>query len=581
MKNNDQQLIQFLLDSDLVGEKDIKEAQKNTTGEKWTDFLVSSKKITDEQLRKADAYVNGIPYVNLENIFIPKDVLRIIPESIAKKNNIVAFQKDKDKLKVAMIDPDDLPVIDFIRKKTESKIIPCLTSKQSIQKVLNQYQKSLQMEFGEIIEKNFQTALVKNKDKTDLEKIATDLPVIKIVNTLIKHAILQSASDIHVEPKEGGVIVRYRIDGILHDIMELPQKILPFIVARLKVLSSLKLDEHRLPQDGRFKIVDDSLNVSFRVSVIPVYGGEKVVMRILDESSKGLTLNQIGVEGRDLEIIEEAIRKPNGMILVSGPTGSGKTTTLYTIIDLLNSRKVNINTIEDPIEYRMPGVNQTQVNAKIGLTFSAGLRSLLRQDPDIIMVGEIRDTETAEIAAHAAMTGHLVLSTVHTNSAAGAFPRLIDMGIEPFLVASTLNLVIAQRLVRKVCPYCATSYNLDEKQAKVLEKKIDMEALNKFLKNDSRISEKLKNITSLKDISFRKGKGCDRCVQSGYKGRLGIFEVIEVDDEISKMITQEKSANEIEDRVREKGMRKMFEDGFLKAVLGITTLEEVLRAAEE
>ena len=581
MKTNNKQLAQFLLDSGLVEEKDIQSAQKNTTGEKWADTLVSSEKITDEQLSKAYAYINGIPYVNLENVFIPKDVLRIIPESIARKNNIVAFQQDKGKLKVAMLDPDDLPVIDFIRKKTESKIVPCLTSKQSIRKILNQYQKSLQTEFGEIIEKNSQTALVKNSGKEDLEKMATDLPVVKIVNTLIKHAILQLASDIHIEPKEGGITIRYRIDGILHDIMELPNKILPFIVARIKVLSNLKLDEHRLPQDGRFKIADDNLNVSFRVSVIPVYGGEKIVMRIFDESSKGFTLEQIGMEGRDLELVQAALRKSNGMILISGPTGSGKTTTLYTIIDLLNSRQVNINTIEDPIEYRMPGVNQTQANAKIGLTFSSGLRSLLRQDPDIIMVGEIRDTETAEIAAHSAMTGHLVLSTVHTNSASGAFPRLIDMGVEPFLVASTLNLVIAQRLVRKVCPHCAISFKLDKEQIKTLEKKIDADTLKALLEKDHSISPKLEGVHSLEDITFRKGKGCDRCAQSGYKGRIGIFEVLEVDDEISKMITQEKSAVEIEEKVRSKGMRKIFEDGFLKAALGITTIEEILRVSDE
>ncbi|MEA3273530.1 MAG: GspE/PulE family protein [Patescibacteria group bacterium] len=581
MKTNNNQLAQFLLDSGLVKEKDIQSAQKNTPGEKWADALVSSEKITDEQLRKAHAYIAGIPYVNLENVFIPKEVLRIIPESIARKNNIVAFQQDKGKLKVAMLNPNDLPVIDFIRKKTESKIVPCLTSKQSIQKVLNQYQKSLQAEFGEIIETNSQTALVKNSEKEDLEKMATDLPVVKIVKTLIKHAILQLASDIHIEPKEDGITIRYRIDGILHDIMDLPKKILPFIVARIKVLSNLKLDEHRLPQDGRFKITDDNLNVSFRVSVIPVYGGEKIVMRILDESSKGFTLEQIGMEGRGLELVQAAVRKPNGMILISGPTGSGKTTTLYTIIDLLNSRQININTIEDPIEYRMSGVNQTQANAKIGLTFSTGLRSLLRQDPDVIMVGEIRDTETAEIAAHAAMTGHLVLSTVHTNSAAGAFPRLIDMGVEPFLVASTLNLVIAQRLVRKVCPHCATSFKLDKEQIKTLAKKMDVNALNTLLEKDPRISEKSGGAHSLEDITFRKGKGCDRCAQSGYKGRIGVFEVLEVDEEIAKMITQEKSAVEIEETVRNKGMRKMLEDGFLKAALGVTTIEEVLRVADE
>ena len=436
-----------------------------------------------------------------------------------------------------------------------------MASQSSIGKVLNQYQKSLEAEFGEIIEKNSQTALIKGSGTKDLAKAATDLPVVKIVSTLIKHAIVQLASDIHVEPNEEGVIVRYRIDGMLHDIMTLPKEILPFIVARIKVLSSLKLDEHRLPQDGRFKITNDNLNVSFRVSVIPVYGGEKVVMRVLDESSKGLTLEQIGLDGELLEIVQRNIRRPNGMILISGPTGSGKTTTLYTMVDLLNSREVNINTIEDPIEYRMPGVNQTQVNPKIGLTFAIGLRALLRQDPDIMLVGEIRDKETAEISAHAAMTGHLVLSTIHTNSAAGAFPRLVDIGIEPYLVASTVNLVIAQRLVRKVCPNCVTSFKLDKEQIESLGKILDFNSLLEIVKNDPRIPEEIVKSASIEEMLFKKGAGCERCNNSGYKGRIGIFEILEVDEEIAKMVTQEKSMGELEKQAKSKGMKLMLEDG--------------------
>ena len=581
MKDKNANLAQFLLDAGLVQEKDIEEVKNNAKGNGWPEQLVEDKKISDEQLRKAYAYVNGIPYVNLANVFIPKEVLRIIPESIAKKNNIVAFQKEKGELKVAMLNPEDLPVIDFIRKKTELKIVPCLASKDSIQKVLNQYQKSLKAEFGDIIEKNSKTALAKSGKDQDLQKAASDLPVIKITNTLIRHAINQSASDIHIEPTEEAMIVRYRVDGILHDIMTLPKDLLPFVVARIKVLSNLKLDERRLPQDGRFKVNDDNINVSFRVSVLPVYGGEKVVMRLLDESSKGLTLEQVGLEGLDLEKVQAGIRKPNGMILVSGPTGSGKTTTLYTVLDLLNSREVNISTVEDPIEYRMPGINQTQVHPKIGLTFAAGLRALLRQDPDIILVGEIRDEETAEIAAHAAMTGHLVLSTIHTNSAAAAMPRLIDMGIESYLVATTLNLVIAQRLVRKICPHCTMTFKLDEKQIASLEKLIEIETILALMKKDPRMPDELDGVKSFADLEFTKGKGCDRCSQSGYKGRLGIFEVLEVDDDLAKMITQEKPSQEIEAAAREKGMRTMLEDGFLKAILGMTTIEEILRVTKE
>ena len=581
MKTDNKKLAQFLVDSGLLELQDIEKAEQEAGEKSWTKHLTDKGKISEEQLSKAYAYITGIPYVNLDNVFIPKNVLRIIPESIAKKNNIVAFQKEKGRIKVAMLDPEDLPVIDFIRKKTGVKIVPCLTSRESIHKVLNQYQKSLRVEFSEIIDKNSRTALAKNEGEQDLKKVATDLPVIKIVDTLIKHAILQQASDIHIEPNEEGVVVRYRIDGILHDAMTLPKEILPFVVARVKVLSNLKLDEHRLPQDGRFKMLDEDLNYSFRVSVIPVYGGEKVVMRILNESSKGLTLEQVGFEGRALEIVQSNIRKPHGMVLISGPTGSGKTTTLYTMIDIVNSREVNISTVEDPIEYRMPGVNQTQVNSKIGLTFSAGLRSLLRQDPDIIMVGEIRDSETAEIAAHAAMTGHLVFSTIHTNSAAGAFPRLIEMGVEPFLVASTVNVVIAQRLVRRICPNCTAAYALDEAAISSLERSLDVDAIMEVIQLDPRVAQKLETAKTFSKIPLQKGAGCDHCGQSGYKGRVGIFEVLEADDEISKLISQEKTSLEIENLARKKGMLTMLEDGFIKVITGVTTLEEVLRVTKE
>lgn len=581
MKTDNKKLAQFLVDSGLLELQDIEKAEQEAGEKSWTKHLIDKGKISEEQLSKAYAYITGIPYVNLDNVFIPKNVLRIIPESIAKKNNIVAFQKEKGRIKVAMLDPEDLPVIDFIRKKTGVKIVPCLTSRESIHKVLNQYQKSLRVEFSEIIDKNSRTALAKNEGEQDLKKVATDLPVIKIVDTLIKHAILQQASDIHIEPNEEGVVVRYRIDGILHDAMTLPKEILPFVVARVKVLSNLKLDEHRLPQDGRFKMLDDDLNYSFRVSVIPVYGGEKVVMRILNESSKGLTLEQVGFEGRSLEIVQSNIRKPHGMVLISGPTGSGKTTTLYTMIDIVNSREVNISTVEDPIEYRMPGVNQTQVNSKIGLTFSAGLRSLLRQDPDIIMVGEIRDSETAEIAAHAAMTGHLVFSTIHTNSAAGAFPRLIEMGVEPFLVASTVNVVIAQRLVRRICPNCTAAYSLDDAAISSLERTLDVDAIMEVIQRDPRVAQKLETAKTFSKIPLQKGAGCDHCGQSGYKGRVGIFEVLEADDEVSKLISQEKTSLEIENLARKKGMLTMLEDGFIKVITGVTTLEEVLRVTKE
>ncbi|MCX6763550.1 MAG: GspE/PulE family protein, partial [Candidatus Moranbacteria bacterium] len=496
----------------------------------------------------------------------------------AKKYKIVAFEKGNTDLKVAMVNPEDLQTVDFIRKKTGLKIIPCLTSEESIAAVLKHYEKSLKAEFGDIIDKS-SSEIIQGEAKEDLEKIAQGLPIIRIVDTLIKHAVLQEASDIHIEPDEKEVRVRYRIDGILHDAMTLPKQVKDGIVARIKVLSNLKLDEHRVPQDGRFKIDKDGKKLSFRVSILPIFDGEKIVMRILDESSKGLTLEQVGLYGRDLEVIHQQIKKPNGMVLITGPTGSGKTTTIYTVLDILNTPGVNISTIEDPIEYRMPRINQTQVYPKVGLTFATGLRALLRQDPNIIMVGEIRDEETMKIAIHSAMTGHLVLSTLHTNSAAGALPRLLDMGAEPFLVASTLNVVAAQRLVRKLCVDCREEYKLDDTALKALEASYNMEFLLEVIKQ--RAGMKIDAGAGWKDITLYRPVGCEQCSKTGYHGRIGIFEVLEMNDEIGKMITQKATAEEIENKAREHGMTTMMEDGFIKAAQGATSIEEVVRVTKE
>ncbi|HEY4491717.1 MAG TPA: GspE/PulE family protein, partial [Acidobacteriota bacterium] len=431
----------------------------------------------------------GIPFVSLEKENIPLEVLQIIPEPIAHKYSIVAFRKTGSELEVAMTDPEDIQTIEFIHKKANLTILPRLTNPQSIAMVLKQYQKSMEEEFsdlfaakGEGVKENeagefasLEGKIIsapKDEEKVDqkpedLAKAAEDLPVVKIVDSLLRHAITQSASDIHIEPTEKEVIVRYRIDGILHDAMTLPKKLQQGVAARIKVLSNLRLDEHRLPQDGRFKLETTEFKISFRVSIIPVYDGEKIVMRLLREEGHENNLESLGIQSGSLERVMRAIHKPSGMFLVTGPTGSGKTTTLYTAMEILNTAEVNISTIEDPIEYRMPRVNQTQVKPQIGLTFSAGLRALLRQDPNIIMVGEIRDTETASLAVNAALTGHLVLSTLHTNSAAGALPRLIDMGVESFLIASTTNAILAQRLVRKLCPD-KEKYRLSKDQVKNL-----------------------------------------------------------------------------------------------------------------
>jgi len=585
MRINNQQLQEFIKDSDMVKadvlELAIKEAAEK--GIKLGDLLVEKKLISEIQLRKLYAYIIGVPFVDLKRELIPTAVLQLIPEPIAKKYKVVAFEKGDTDLKVAMLNPEDIQTIDFIRKKTGLKIIICLTTEESIISVLRQYEKSLKAEFGDIIEKK--AAEISEGDiaavsSDDLEKAAQGMPIIRIVDTLVKHAILQGASDIHIEPDEKEVRVRYRIDGILHDAMTLPKQVKDGMLARIKVLANLKLDEHRVPQDGRFKVEKEGMKISFRVSILPIFDGEKVVMRLLDETAKGLTLEQMGLYGNGLEIIHRQIKKPNGMILVTGPTGSGKTTTLYTIMDILNQPEVNISTVEDPVEYRMPRINQTQIYPKVGLTFASGLRSLLRQDPDIIMVGEIRDTETMEMAIHAAMTGHLVLSTLHTNSAAGTLPRLIDMGAEPFLVASTLNAVMAQRLVRKICPDCAQEYKMDKNILKNFQDDFDMEKILNAIKRSGLVKDKVKEKDGWEDIILHRSKGCDQC-SGGYKGRLGIFEVLEVDDDLGKMISQKSSSDEIEKKAVEKGMLTMAEDGFVKAIQGITSVEEILRVTKE
>jgi len=582
MRVEPQQLKAFMIDAGLISSEKfdecLKKAEKNKL--KVEDVLISEGIISENDLRRLEAYILGIPFVDLEKETVDPEVLKIIPEPVARANNIVAFRKKGNDLEVAMLDPEDLRAIEFLKKALPYRILPRLTTPESIKHVLRQYQKTLEAEFGEIIKKEAgEIKAIREEEKIEereeLEKMAMELPIIKIVDTLIKHAILQRASDIHIEPMEKEVLVRYRIDGILRDAMTLPKISASGIVARIKVLSNLRLDEHRLPQDGRFKVETPEYKYSIRVSIMPVFDGEKVVMRLLPETARGFTLEQLGLRGKALEDVQDNLRKPVGMILVCGPTGSGKTTTLYSMMEILNNPGVNICTIEDPIEYRMPRINQTQVNPKIGLTFAAGLRALLRQDPDIIMVGEIRDNETASLAINAALTGHLVLSTLHTNSAAGAIPRLIDMKVEPFLISSTLNLIIAQRLVRRLCGE-KEKYYLKENELDNISKYCDLDRILKILRE-----EKLaKPGQPLTKIPFYRPKPTKEC-PDGYKGRIGIFEVLPVTQTIKELIVKEATADEIEEQAKKEGMITMVEDGFVKAAQGITTIEEVLRVIIE
>jgi len=583
MKVEPQQLKAFLLDAKLVTEAQFKEAENiaNKTNQKIGDVFVSQGLISQEELIKMEAYILGIPFVNLEKEKIEDEVLKIIPEPIARSHNIVAFRKKGKDLEVAMLDPEDLRTIEFIKKTSDLRILPRLTTPESIKNVLLQYQKTLEAEFGEIIKKEargiktVKETGIEMGDQEELKKIAEELPLVRIVDTLLKHAILGRASDIHIEPTKKEVIVRYRIDGVLRDAMILPKTVSSGVVARIKVLSNLKLDEHRLPQDGRFRVEAEDYKYSIRVSILPVFDGEKIVMRLLSETAKALTLEQIGLRGEALETVQNNLRKPVGMILVTGPTGCGKTTTLYSMMEILNVPGVNICTIEDPVEYRMPRINQTQVNPKIGLTFASGLRSLVRQDPDIIMVGEIRDNETAGLAINAALTGHLVLSTLHTTSASGALPRLIDMKVEPFLISSTLDVILAQRLVRRLCSE-KEKYTFKEPEIKNLKKYCDLDIILKILREEKLIKPE----QTLKDVVFYRPKTSKDCPE-GYHGRIGIYEVLSVTETIKELIIKGADADQIQKQAQKEGMRTMIEDGFIKAAQGITSIEEVLRVIVE
>lgn len=575
-----QRLKKFLLDAELISEKDFEDALElsKEIDKKIGDVLVSKELVDKEKLAKFEAYILGVPFVNIEKENIPPDVLNIIPEQIARKHNIVAFRKRDNNLEVAMLDPEDLMIVEFL-KKTDPllKILPRLTTQEGIKNALRQYQKTLALEFGDIIKtdskalRHIGEGKESDEGPEELIKVAQELPIIKVVDTLLKHAILQKASDLHIEPLEKEVVVRFRIDGILHDVMSLPITTASGIVARVKVLSNLKLDEHRLPQDGRFKIETEDYKYSVRVSILPVFDGEKIVMRLLAENVKGQSLENLGFMGKSLEKVGNNLVKPTGMILITGPTGSGKTTTLYSMMEILNNATVNISTVEDPIEYRMPRINQTQVNSKIGLTFASGLRALVRQDPNIIMVGEIRDNETASLAINAALTGHLVLSTLHTTGAAGAIPRLIDMKVEPFLISSTLNVIIAQRLVRRFHGE-KKKYKLKPQDLDNLSKYCDLDRIIKILK-----AEKLMNAkANLVSLDFYRPLPSEESA-SGYKGRIGIFEVLTVNESIKELIIRKASIKEIMDQAILDGMRTMVEDGFVKAVQGLTSIEEVLR----
>lgn len=563
------------------------------------DLAIKNNLITEKDLTQLYAKEIDVPLIELNAKDIKREVLKLLPERIARQYHAVVFDVDNDNVRlVAMEDPDDIQALNFLQKQL-GNIRVYITTDSLLQAALDQYREngSIGTELTKVISDE-DAASAEEAEEASKEDLAEDSPVAQTVNLLIEYAINSSASDIHIEPRENIILVRYRIDGILREVNKLPRKMQNALVSRIKILSNLKIDEHRAPQDGRFKVQVGSGLYAIRVSTLPIVDGEKVVMRILNESSKASAFEDLGFWGTAMETLQHAIVQPHGMVLVTGPTGSGKSTTLFSVLSMLNKPGVNISTVEDPVEYRIPGVNQTQVNPIAGMTFSNGLRALLRQDPNIIMVGEIRDKETAELAVQAALTGHLVFSTLHTNNAATCLPRLLEMGIEPFLIASTVRVVLGQRLVRRLCTHCREAYGPGIEELKQLSKtfhigdgvsikrinELEAQALKDGIGKSDAGGEASKLSTTSSNIQ-RLWKahedGCAACNHTGYKGRIGIYEVLRNSEEVQKLIVSGATSDAIQTKAIEEGMLTMQLDGFIKALRGETTIQEILRVTTE
>jgi len=551
----DDQLISLIRESRLIDESVLQDLVKFSKNARISlqDAAIEKDAISDEKLGLLIANYLKVPFVILSKMTVQDSVFRSIPERIARKYNVIAFERDSDGIKLAMADPTNKQILEMIAKKTLSAIHPYLATERDIDNALQIYRQELQQMFDDLLKEEF--------EKTSS---ASDAPIAKIVDLLITYGYRDKASDIHIEPEENDSLVRFRIDGILHDVLYLDKKYHDRVITRIKVLSRLRTDEHLSAQDGKLRIQVDNENLDIRVSIIPIAEGEKAVLRLLSSHFRQFSLLDLGMNENDLQKVNSAINKTYGMILSTGPTGSGKTTSIYAILKILNTREKNITTIEDPIEYRIKGINQIQVNPKTNLTFANGLRSILRQDPNVIFVGEIRDSETAGIAVNATLTGHLVLSTLHTNDAATAFPRLIDMKVEPFLVASTVNVIVAQRLVRKICDSCKTEISI--KKAEII-KHLPEDLVTKYLGGEE-------------DIKVHTGKGCKVCHNTGYLGRIGVFEVLEMTANIKKLITEKQDSDVIDRKAKEEGMTTMLMDGLDKIAKGITSIEEVLRVTK-
>ncbi len=532
------------------------------------DLVISQGLITSDYYYTLLARTLGYERVNLGATKIDEEVMHLIPEDIARLRKIIVFSKDEEKVyHVAMEDPTDLETIDYLTLKLRGKIKVFFASEEDLNRGFILYQKKLTQDFKKIIDDSVRESL-KLKGNKDLKEAAQDIPIVAIVDNLLEYAVSSRASDIHFEALDDVILVRFRVDGVLHEIIRMPKEIRPAVTARIKILSGLRVDEHTHPQDGRFRFKIGDGVIDIRVSIIPTFYGEKVEMRLLAAAQKPISLSDLGMFDDGIKMIERGVKKTYGMVLVCGPTGSGKTTTLYSVLNILNRPEVNIVTVEDPIEYDMRYVNQTQVNVAAGITFASGLRSILRQDPNIIMVGEIRDAETADIAIQAALTGHLVLSSIHTNDAPTTIPRLVDMGVAPFLAAAVLNVISAQRLARKIHMDCIESYDPDNQMKEVITRELVAMNINP-------------EVARLPKVFFR-GKGCASCNFTGFLGRVGIFEAMEVTESIRKlMISPEFSLDGVREIARKEGMVTMIEDGLRKVELGLTTIEEVFRVIRE
>jgi len=560
------------------------------------DLVVAAGIISEKDLTQIVAKEIEVPFIDLDPKEIPKETLRLIPERIARQYNVVVFGINDDGTKLlAMEDPDDIQAISFLQKQLGEDLKIYVATRSNILSCLDQFRENISSEITQVISSEEE---VKAEEEFDEKDLAEDSPISQTVNLLIEGAIKASASDVHIEPRENYISVRYRIDGILQEVNKLPKKVHRALVSRIKILSNLKIDEQRAPQDGRFKIAVNDIVYALRVSTLPIAEGEKVVMRILGEGSKALTLEELGYWGTSLANINHAIVQPHGMILVTGPTGSGKSTSLFSILSILNKPEVNISTIEDPVEYKIPGTNQTQVNPVAGMTFANGLRALLRQDPNIIMIGEIRDTETANLAVQAALTGHLVFATLHTNNAATCLPRLLDMEIEPFLIASTVRAVVGQRLVRRLCPTCREPYAPDANTLKRITETFniktagDMANIHKLetiasqagigrANDDKPTTELSTSETQILTLYKAHDGGCDECSHNGYHGRVGIYETLENSSTIQKLIVGNSTSESIQGQATQEGMVTMQLDGFIKALRGLTSIEEIMRVTAE